>query len=307
MATFRLTPSLVRSRFGRRLFGLFVLCSLLPALVLGVLSFGTVTRQLRRSSQERLEHSTKLVGKAIEERLQFLSQDLARVGPRSSPCPAPPARDASAACDGSLDYGVSALAWLSPEGKSLVITGDLEIPKLTAEHRAAIESGIDVVVDAFIGERPVVYLARGMGGGVLIARIDPAYLWSALDQGVLVPSMQFHVANASSRVISERNATRQIPPLSTPTGHFDWDIDGKAYLAAFAPIGGTEEVLAPAWTLVISEARQAVVAPMDDFRRSFPLAITAADGERKAEQQVRHAEPSRKVLGLYNEGVARLV
>jgi len=65
MATFRVTPSLVRSRFGRRLFALFVVCSLLPAVVLGILSFGTVTRQLRRASQERLEHATRLVGTAI--------------------------------------------------------------------------------------------------------------------------------------------------------------------------------------------------------------------------------------------------
>jgi len=65
MTTWTLTPSLVRSRFGRRLFGLFVLCSLLPALVLGLLSYGTVTRQLRRASLERLEHSTRLVGGAI--------------------------------------------------------------------------------------------------------------------------------------------------------------------------------------------------------------------------------------------------
>ena len=47
---------------------------------------------------------------------------------------------------------------------------------------------------------------------------------------------------------------------------------------AFAPIEGTDEVLAPGWTLVISEAREAVVAPMDDFRRSFPLAIALALG-----------------------------
>jgi hypothetical protein len=45
-----------------------------------VLSFGTVTRQLRNASEERLEHATKLVGKAITERLQFLTQDLGRVG-----------------------------------------------------------------------------------------------------------------------------------------------------------------------------------------------------------------------------------
>lgn len=278
MATFRLTPSLVRSRFGRRLFGLFVVCSLLPALVLGVLSFGTVTRQLKRASQERLEHATKRVGSAIAERLQFLSQDLGRVGPRSTPCPAPPARDASAACDGSLEYGVSALAWLPPAGQPLIITGDIEPPALAAEHRAALESGTDIALDGFIGERPVVYLLHPLGGGVLVAKLDPAYLWTSLSEESLVPSMQFHVANGSSRVISERSATREIPSRATPAGHFDWKIDGTAHLAAFAPIDGTDEVAAPQWTLVVSESRDAVVAPMDDFRRSFPLAIALALG-----------------------------
>lgn len=279
MATFRLAPSLVRSRFGRRLFGLFVLCSLLPALVLGVLSFGTVTRQLQRASQERLEHASKLVGNAITDRLEFLAQDLGRVGPRSTPCPAPPARDASAACDGSLEYGVSALAWLPPVGEPLIITGDIEPPVLGREHREAIEAGADVVLDRLVGDRPVVYLLRPLGDGVLAARLDPGYLWSAFDQGALVPSMQFHVANASSRVISERSATREVPlPPGGATRHFDWTIDGTTHLAALATVEGTEQVVAPGWTVVISESRDAVVAPMNDFRRSFPLAIALALG-----------------------------
>ena len=278
MATFRLIPSLVRSRFGRRLFGLFVLCSLLPALVLGILSFGTVTRQLRQASRERLEQATRLVGKAITERLQFLSQDLARVGPRSSPCPPPPAHDAGAACDGSLEYGVSALAWFPRGGKPLNLTGEMEPPALTQDQRVALEAGRDIALDAFAGERPVVYLASALGDGVLMAQVDPLYLWGSLEQGALVPSMKFHVANAASRVISERSGTRSIPGTDDTTGHFDWRIDGTAHLAAFAPVAGSEEVAAPPWTLVISESRAAVVAPMDDFRRTFPLAIALALG-----------------------------
>jgi hypothetical protein len=90
--------------------------------------------------------------------------------------------------------------------------------------------------------------------------------------------MQFHVANASSRVISERSATREIPSHATPSGHFDWDIDGTAHLAAFAPIEGAPEIAAPPWTLVVSQSRAAIVAPMDDFRSSFPLAIALALG-----------------------------
>ena len=276
MPPFRLTPSLVRSRFGRRLFGLFLVCSLLPALVLGVLSFGTVTRQLQRASLERLEHSTKLAGAAISERLQFLSQDFARVQARTTACPAPPAHDLTPACDGSLDYGISSIAWIPAAGTPVPIAGSLEPPQLTAEQRAELQSGRDIVIDGFVANRPVVYLIRGVPGGALVGQVDPAYLWGSLDQAALLPSMQFHVANAASRVISERSSTQSIPPRAGPSGQFDWKIGGVSHLAAFAPLGGTEEFAAPAWTLIVSEARSEVVAPMDDFRRSFPLAIALA-------------------------------
>ncbi len=278
MGTLRLTPSLVRSRFGRRLFALFVLCSLIPAVALGVLSFGTVARQLRRASLERLEHSTKLVGTAITERLQFLSEDLRRVGHRATPCPPPPTRDASAACDGSLDYGVAALAWVPRAGDPVVIAGLLQPPPLSRQDRSTLESGRDVAVDAVIDGRAVVYLVRTLGDGILVALVDPAFLWGTPDQGSLVPSMQFHVANANAEVISERNGTHEIPRRGTPSGSFDWAINGVAHLAVFAPVPGTDEVAAPSWTLVVSEARSAVLAPMDDFRRSFPVAIVLALG-----------------------------
>jgi len=275
MATLRLTPSLVRSRFGRRLFALFVLCSLLPAVALGVLSFGTVTRQLRRASLERLQHATKLVGTAIAERLQFLAQDLRRVAPRTTPCTA---GEASAACDGSLDYGVSALAWISPAGSSVAITGVLSPPILSAEDRARVDSGVNVALDAFVENRPVTYLVRALGGGILVARVDPTFLWGPPDQGPLVPSMLFHVTNAQARVISERSGTRTAPVHTGASGSFDWDINGVTHFAAFTPLPGTREVAAPPWTIVISEERAAVLAPMDDFRRSFPIALVLAFG-----------------------------
>jgi diguanylate cyclase (GGDEF)-like protein len=278
MATFRLTPSLVRSRFGRRLFALFVVCSLLPAVVLGILSFGTVTKQLRRASQERLEHATRLVGTAITERLEFLSQDLARVRAPFTPCPEPSKPDEGAPCDGSIDYGISALAWLPATGAPIALAGFLEPPVLTPEQRGGLLAGENVLLDAFVDSRPVVYLVRQVGGGALVGQVDPAYLWGSLDQGALVPSMQFHVANTAGRVISERSATQTIPTRGAASGRFDWDIDGVAHLAAFAPLPPPEEMLTPAWTLVVSETRAAVVAPMDDFRRSFPVAIALALG-----------------------------
>jgi hypothetical protein len=62
----------LRSRFGRRLLLLFILCSLIPMAALAVLSFGTVTRQLRQASLGRLEHSSRALASEITDRLRFL-------------------------------------------------------------------------------------------------------------------------------------------------------------------------------------------------------------------------------------------
>ena len=91
-----LTRSLLRSRFGRRLLLLFLVCSLLPMTALAVLSFGTVTRQLREGSLGRLEHTSRGLGAVIGERLHFLDGDLSQVTsappalPTPTSVPAPP-------------------------------------------------------------------------------------------------------------------------------------------------------------------------------------------------------------------------
>src|SRR4030095_3380195 len=80
-----LTRYSLRSRFGRRLLLLFILCSLIPMAALAVLSFGTVTRQLRQASLGRLEHTGRALASEITERLRFLQGDLGQVT-RSTPC-----------------------------------------------------------------------------------------------------------------------------------------------------------------------------------------------------------------------------
>ncbi len=82
----------------------------------------------------------------------------------------------------------------------MTLSGVLQPPELTEELRAGLLAGQDVVVDRFVDNRPVIYPVRRVGNGILVAVVDPAYLWGALDQGALVPSMQLHVANAASRV-----------------------------------------------------------------------------------------------------------
>ena len=106
-----LTRSLFRSRFGRRLLLLFLVCSLLPMTALAVLSFGTVTRQLREGSLGRLEHSSRALAAVIAQRLHFLDGDMAQVS-QAGPCPAPATDRGGPACDGSLNYALIALTFV---------------------------------------------------------------------------------------------------------------------------------------------------------------------------------------------------
>jgi HAMP domain-containing protein len=116
--------------------------------------------------------------------------------------------------------------------------------------------------------------------GWFIGRVDPAYLWGTPDQKPLLSTMRFDVVNAAARVISSRGPwVPQLPDGvrtrfdGNTAGTFDWEVDDVEYLAAYAPLADMPELAVPLWTLIVSEARDAVVAPMDDFKRTFPVVI----------------------------------
>ncbi|HET9515855.1 MAG TPA: EAL domain-containing protein [Gemmatimonadales bacterium] len=281
MPQLSLTPSVVRSRFGRRLLVLFMICSLVPSITLALLSFGTVTRQLRRASLQRLEHSGRRLANDISERLRFIQQDLTRLTPRTRPCPVESV-DGDSACDGSMEYGLSALVFKPVEGDAVSFFGTIRnVTGLVDAEREYIEAGQDVVIDRMEPKGPAVYVVHVSGDmGWFIGRVDPAYLWGTPEQSPLLSTMRFDVVNAAARVISSRGPwVPQLPDGvrtrfdGNTAGTFDWAVDDVEYLAAYAPLADMPELAVPLWTLIVSEARDAVVAPMNDFKRTFPVVI----------------------------------
>ena len=284
-----LTRSLLRSRFGRRLLLLFLVCSLLPMAALAVLSFGTVTRQLREGSLGRLEHTSRSLAGVIAERLHFLDGDMAQVND-VTPCPAIPDDREGPTCDG-LNYALSALSFIADAGASSKLFGiPLKAPLLPPAQRQALAAGNAVITASRADSQQVIYImrhittARGVSG-VLVGAIYPEYLWGTPDQNPLIPTMQLHIVDRTGLVlfrsikgevtIPERVARR----LGTDsTGTFEWDVANESYLAAYSPIVTPEGIANPPWMLVLSEGRTAVVAPMAQFRRTFPWVALASLG-----------------------------
>jgi diguanylate cyclase (GGDEF)-like protein len=78
-----LRPTLLQSRFGRRLLLLFVGCAVVPIAVVAAVAYRHVTQQLRTQSESRLRQSNKALGLAIFERLLLLDATLKSIPPRA--------------------------------------------------------------------------------------------------------------------------------------------------------------------------------------------------------------------------------
>ena len=77
-----LAPTPLRSRFGRRLLLLFVGCAVLPVALVGTISYGHITRQLRGQSERRLQQANRAMGLALYQRLLLLDATVKSISPR---------------------------------------------------------------------------------------------------------------------------------------------------------------------------------------------------------------------------------
>jgi hypothetical protein len=246
---------------------------------LAVLSYRTITGQLRRGSLDRLEQTGRVLGGNIANQLHDLDDDLRQVNP-VSPCTSSPA---SPACDGSLESGFTALSFVSEFQSSIDFFGRMDsVPVLSEIERRQLAAGQAVALVRVVGVRPEVYLARSVPDrrgrpGILIGQIYPTNLWQSTGQNPLIPTMQLHVIDESNRLLfGSTPGAGQLPSLGAgarrrAAGTFEWSNGKEPYLAAYSVIGQPPDIATPRWTLVVSEARAAVEAPMAGFRTTFPI------------------------------------
>ncbi len=285
MARRWLGTSLLKSRFGRRLFGLFVLCSLLPTGILALISFGTVTGQLRESSLVRITHTGDQVGRGIVERLRLLNEDLKRVQGRLTPCPPAATWQDGAACDEGFIYWLSALTFVPTEGPTVPMFGPA-VADLPLQHPdgPAADRDLGWVVSRIDAGRPVVYLVRpaadGGPRGLLVGNLNLPYLRGDLEDTALLPTMAFHVVDDSARILLASHPGAAAIPVeigrslaNTGSGTFEWTIGDEPHLAVFRPLRAGGGPALPGWRVVVSEEDAAVMGPMAAFRQSFPIVI----------------------------------
>lgn len=278
----RFDVNLVSSVVARRIFGLFVICALLPICALALLSLNHVSKVLKEETHARLHHVGKNAGMAIIEGLQQLQGELEIM--LGSP-------DSRASVATSLHLDVSmlnkkhfrAVTYFTASGKHLRIIGpDSPQPELSEDARQALATGKTMIYNVQQPGTPTrifMVLPRGGKKGLLVAELNTDFLWE-LVQRTLPPNTHISVLNLAGHQLytTTELSSQAMDDLRrennhSSSGRFTWQKGTRTYLANYWSVFLRSAFLADPLTVVVSESKDIALQPLSSFVRTFVLVL----------------------------------
>jgi putative nucleotidyltransferase with HDIG domain len=276
-----LETTFLHSKLARRTFWLFTLCALLPITVLAVISLRNVTNQLREQNLRELRQLSRDEAMSIYGRLIFLEANLklaALTVPGTSAKSSSPTSSTIRGLLSELAGRFDALELVTPDGNHQSLYGKEHRPiEYTAGEQEFLRSGHSVL-STIPCDMPdlCIFLSTVLdvdspGDGLLVGEIRPSYLWDA--ENIRAPTL-LSVINPSGRVLFCSGETPDRLPgrvFGGFSGEFEWQARQQTYLASYWSLPLHPLFFSTHWTIISSEAKPDVVAPLNRFRASFLL------------------------------------
>ena len=266
----------LRSKVSRRILILFVLCALLPLSILAVVSFYEVSSQLRAESQKQLAQASKNHGMEIYDRLEMLDSDLQVVGLRWK-------ERRSLATDNALQPHFSRITVYGPDGREIEHRGGaMEFLPLAEKEESHLRDAnplirIHTCADA---SRQCVWMMRVLQGEAqdavrIEAELNPQDLWpvQGIQNGLNLTVLSDTGAVLFATDERAKAGADKVPPFRHASGYVDWRSGDEAYDGAYWKLLVKPRFLENSWTILVSQDHAQVVAPMLEFRKSFPLVM----------------------------------
>lgn len=315
----KLDRTSLHSKVARRMFALFVACALIPVAVLAVISFTQVTDHLSQQSRRRLRQASKAAALSIYERLLFLESELKTIAPVLVDRRNRPTRRISERLGENLGQRFRALASLGPTGRWQDLLGRIpDPPELTSEERRHVDAGKTLVLSRVGNDLPSrIFMSMAVdpyngNQRILLGEINSDYLWGVRERDSLPPLTELCVLDASNRLlVCSTPVPRSLPEQvsirlrESTSGQFEWEHEGEAYLASYWSLPLKFRFYLPNWTVVLSESKAHILAPLTEFEKKFPLVLLTALGVvllLSTIQIRRHLDP----LEQLQEGTRRI-
>ena len=286
----KIDKTFLRSKVARRIFLLFVSCALLPITVLAVLSFGHVTRQLKKQSQERLEQAAKAMSMNLFERLLFLETGMEMVAANLDSTSLASLQASTVQISDRLKERFEGLALLVGGGKAIPLINFVPEPPPVTEAQAEHLREGRTLVDAEVrsNRSGVIYMRRLLdkmnpAKGLLIGQLSDYYLWRAGEENPLPPMTELIVLDHSGGILFSTMPgptpfpQNEVSKMSeTHAGQFEWRHGDKEYVGRYLSLYMEKEFHIPKWLVVLCESKAHVLAPMARFKHIFPLVVLLA-------------------------------
>jgi putative nucleotidyltransferase with HDIG domain len=275
----QMAAKFLHSKVARRIVLLFFSCALLPVTILAVVSYRQVSSQLREQSQKHLLRRSKEEGMAIYARLRTLEaelQMLALVKDRNrSGNLGPAVRETFNSAAEFLSNGTRRTYWGNP----------VTFPHFTFEQQQHLLAGKTLLQtqNCDSGEGACVLMARMVSpgkpkSGILVGELNLNYLFAAEESADLLICV---LSGARSLLFCSddrmQSQSTSFPLFDRSSGIFDWKWEDMWYETAYWKLlvkpAYLPAYLEESWTIVLGQERASAMAPMQHFRRSFPLVV----------------------------------
>jgi response regulator RpfG family c-di-GMP phosphodiesterase/HAMP domain-containing protein len=275
---------LLKGKVSDRIIILFIVSALVPIAAVALISFSSVKKQLNEDSHRRLHKESKALGMGVYERLLFLKSQMKDVSISQTD------HDAGVLAPDlveQLKHRFKSMWLLNASGRERLLFGSTEqTPDLGTEELTHLDSGKSIVFTIYHPNNAskIFMMSRANSStrnrGLLVAEINNKYLWGITYAGLLPHMTELTILDASRNrlrgspggpVFFTDKITKKMDMNST--GLFEWRHNDSVYLSSYWTIFLKSEFLNPGWTVLLSEPKSYTLAPMADFKRTFPLVI----------------------------------
>src|SRR6516165_2375327 len=183
----KIQTTFLHSKIARRIFWLFVLCALIPITVLALVSLYNVSGQLKEESHRRLHQAAREEAMIVLARLVSLEGDLKLVALAErghSAGSLPSSVNGTLALSTDLGNRIKGLDLVKPDRSRQRLFGEVRSRfDLSADELAFLRNEKNVLTTFPCEPKGVcIYLSRQLDAdhpekGILIAEINPTYLW----------------------------------------------------------------------------------------------------------------------------------
>jgi putative nucleotidyltransferase with HDIG domain len=272
----------LRSQLGRRIFGLFVLCALVPITLLAIISFWNVNRELREQNRRDLRQVSHEEGMSIYERLTFVEANIKAVAANLNMATFSPSE--AGGLPSNLSHRFRGIEIASGNGTYTLIFGEISSRfDLAPDELSYLRSGNSLVTTrTCASSAPCVFLIRRLDTTVtsdqfIVAEISAPFL---LQPETVPQDKDICILDQQGRTLACSGDT---PPSSfaanisrSSSGQFVWTQGGRKYEADYWNLFLKPVFFVNHWTIVASETTEHIFEPLAHFQRIFLLVVFLA-------------------------------